>query len=584
MPGSGVTAEALRGPLERLHALGWRHPAAVAAWAALGCHDEAAEVAARLAPLHPLPPGLAAALFPDVPTALLDHVTARLAAAGTGLASASWAGAEAAWAARVRDGAPVAGADPVDELVEHLEAVLDDIDPMGRPVAAALLATGRPGAPARRWFHAVAVLHEAMDDADHLALAAAGLGRDAAAVKLSPPGQPERFASDHPAPVEAAAARLRARGLLDRHGRPTAALRDLVEECRAHADRLAMAPFAVLGAGRRARVAALLARVVDLLDPAAHGRVGVTRRPVLSAPLPRPSHLVPPDRAVPGAPGLAPSGGARGAVHVTVVLGGVEVDEGPLLAMLDADPGVDLVVVRHPDAEALFHPRAAATTDVFVVADRPGVVMEPGRPPRYPQPRDLYVAGFHRLLEAGKPMVFLHHALGGWPAWAEYAEILGGRFSYSSCTLRGRRWPASGHRHGVRQRLTVVDPTHPVCEGLGDGFDIVDEVFLCPVFTSSITPLLRSDFSFDDHDVVPVTSTLDPTSHDAGWRHPKGSDVVVWAKRYERSPLVYVQPGGTPSTFANPGYRRLVANALRWSVSPAAHAWASGGAGVATPV
>ncbi|MGV0036659.1 MAG: hypothetical protein ACNYPE_17540 [Candidatus Azotimanducaceae bacterium WSBS_2022_MAG_OTU7] len=51
------------------------------------------------------------------------------------------------------------------------------------------------------------------------------------------------------------------------------------------------------------------------------------------------------------------------------------------------------------------------------------------------------------LLEAGKGMVFMHHAA-GWPAWEEYAEIIGGRFLYLPDTLRGShrpdRLPAQG--------------------------------------------------------------------------------------------------------------------------------------------
>ena len=45
-------------------------------------------------------------------------------------------------------------------------------------------------------------------------------------------------------------------------------------------------------------------------------------------------------------------------------------------------------------------------------------------------------------------------------------------------------------------------------------------------------------------------------------------------KRARNSPLVYLQPGDGPATYADPNYRRLVENAIRWTASPEARAWA----------
>jgi hypothetical protein len=35
----------------------------------------------------------------------------------------------------------------------------------------------------------------------------------------------------------------------------------------------------------------------------------------------------------------------------------------------------------------------------------------------------------------------------------------------------------------------VVDKTHPIVQGLGDGFDIVDEAYSCQMFEESVHPL-----------------------------------------------------------------------------------------------
>jgi hypothetical protein len=37
---------------------------------------------------------------------------------------------------------------------------------------------------------------------------------------------------------------------------------------------------------------------------------------------------------------------------------------------------------------------------------------------------------------------------------------------------------------------------------------------------------------------------------------------------------VYLQCGHGPAAYANPGFRRLVSNAIDWVSSPEAHAWA----------
>ena len=87
-------------------------------------------------------------------------------------------------------------------------------------------------------------------------------------------------------------------------------------------------------------------------------------------------------------------------------------------------------------------------------------------------------AGWRSLLDAGRGLVFLHHAIAGWPAWPEYAEIVGGRFHYQPGSLGGRDWPDSGYRFHVDHTVEVLEPGHPVCAGLPARFPITDELYL----------------------------------------------------------------------------------------------------------
>ena len=73
---------------------------------------------------------------------------------------------------------------------------------------------------------------------------------------------------------------------------------------------------------------------------------------------------------------------------------------------------------------------------MLVFYDMPGIDFST-QPPGFVAPSDKLKEGFMSLLEAGKGMVFLHHAIAGWPLWPEYGEVIGGRFFYSPTASRG---------------------------------------------------------------------------------------------------------------------------------------------------
>ncbi len=244
-------------------------------------------------------------------------------------------------------------------------------------------------------------------------------------------------------------------------------------------------------------------------------------------------------------------------------------------AVFESLSGIAVSAVEQPAAEQFFTPEAARPFDAIVCYDMPGIQFRAGAAPRFVEPSEAYKRGFLALLEAGKGFVFLHHALAGWPAWPEYAEILGGRFLYAPAELRGRRCPDSGYRHGVTHRVRVEATGHPVVAGLGDGFEITDELYLCEIFESDVTPLLRSDHAF-------VASGFYSAAHaiagrmfsNEGWSHAPGSNLIAWAKRHRNSPIVYIACGDDPKAYGNPAFRRLVENAIRWVASAEAHVWA----------
>ena len=115
-----------------------------------------------------------------------------------------------------------------------------------------------------------------------------------------------------------------------------------------------------------------------------------------------------------------------------------------------------------------------------------------------------------------------------------------------------------------------------MCEDVDD-FTFTDELYCCPMLEERVVPLLRSDADFDPslfistYEHVMVGEEAAPKT--VG--HPQPSNLIAWATVGGRSPIVYIQPGDSATTFSIPQYRRLLANAIAWVASPAAHEWAS---------
>ena len=260
--------------------------------------------------------------------------------------------------------------------------------------------------------------------------------------------------------------------------------------------------------------------------------------------------------------------------ELLVIARGHPYERDALAAVFDALPGYRWSLVEQPAATLLIASGACAGRfDAIVFYDMPGVDFsgnEPGR--AVPPPAD-YVRALHALMDAGQGLVFLHHAIAAWPAWEEYAEIVGGRFHYRPAQLRGHDWPDSGYRHHVEHTVEVLNP-HPVTEGLPERFSVRDELYLCPVFEESVVPLLRSHHTFTDENFFSAHRAI--TGHPGsreGWSHPQGSHLVGWAKHHRASPIVYLQGGDDGAALADPHYRQLVHNAVRWVASPAARDW-----------
>ena len=252
-------------------------------------------------------------------------------------------------------------------------------------------------------------------------------------------------------------------------------------------------------------------------------------------------------------------------LSVLISVKGHPYERDPFAAVFESLEGIRHTFVEQPASQAFLNPEAAEPWDVLVFYDMPGIDFSTQPPGLIPPPENLK-AGFNELLSAGKGMVFLHHAIAGWPLWPEYGEVIGGRFFYAPAECRGKEVLDSGYRHDVTHTISVSDTAHPITAGVDTRFSLTDELYLYEVFEEDVHPLLSSDYTFDRaHFYSAHHAVTGKMFCNDNWPHPVGSSLIGWTKEHDQSRIVYLQPGDGPATYASNEYRRLLENAIRWA-------------------
>lgn len=139
------------------------------------------------------------------------------------------------------------------------------------------------------------------------------------------------------------------------------------------------------------------------------------------------------------------------------------------------------------------------------------------------------------FLEGGGGLVVLHHALADnwqWKWW--YENVVGGRF------LMGQDgdMPRSKAKAPVVLEARPV-AKHPVLEGVG--------------------PLKLDDEGYKGMYLSPQSKVLMETEN------PDNDKDVVWIGPWQKSRVVAIQLGHAATAYRDPGYRRLVYNAILWA-------------------
>ncbi|ESW61754.1 MAG: hypothetical protein Q27BPR15_04765 [Rhodobacter sp. CACIA14H1] len=253
--------------------------------------------------------------------------------------------------------------------------------------------------------------------------------------------------------------------------------------------------------------------------------------------------------------------------RVLVVGNGHTYDRTALMAMFESFDGMECFLVEHPLAEKVLNPATLSDVDALVFYDMPGG--DPWSGPGYQvDPSPALRDGFAALLRAGMPIVALHHAIAAWTTWPDWAEALGGALYHFPGTLRGRAVMDGGTRAEMDMTITATDPAHPLFRGLPPAFTLRDEAYLMEVFTDSVDVVARTDVELTCRNLYSMALAMTGERRsNRGWVRPDGDSAVVWTRRAGNSALAYIQPGHYGETFADPNYRRLVRNALDWTMA-----------------
>ncbi|MDQ6479415.1 ThuA domain-containing protein [Dyadobacter sp. LHD-138] len=222
------------------------------------------------------------------------------------------------------------------------------------------------------------------------------------------------------------------------------------------------------------------------------------------------------------------TGFAQKKPHILIVTGGHGFKQVPFYNMLDSLGDISYEKIEQPSGNALIASPAVEKFDALVFYDMYDSIT--------PSQKQAYV----QLLQKGKAMIFLHHALVSYQGWDEFQRIIGGKY-YEKATLVKGDTVKSSYQHDVIIPVKIENHEHPVTKGLRD-FQIYDEVYGNFGTQSTIKPLLNTT-------------------------HPGSSRYIAWINPYGHSDVLFIQLGHGPEAFADSNYRKLLFQGIQWSVS-----------------
>jgi type 1 glutamine amidotransferase len=142
---------------------------------------------------------------------------------------------------------------------------------------------------------------------------------------------------------------------------------------------------------------------------------------------------------------------------------------------------------------------------------------------------------FLKLLDKGVGLVVLHHAIGAYKNWPLFAKIAGVQYHGAPWQQNGVQMPRGGWKEGVKFKVHVADPNHPITRGLKD-YELLDETYCRFTVAPGVHVLLTTD-----------------------------DKTIAWTKSYGNARVFFIQSGHDHTGYDNPSYRKIAVRALRWT-------------------
>ncbi|KPL17396.1 MAG: hypothetical protein AMS26_01080 [Bacteroides sp. SM23_62] len=213
----------------------------------------------------------------------------------------------------------------------------------------------------------------------------------------------------------------------------------------------------------------------------------------------------------------------RSMLNILIITGGHDF-EASFYEIFDSFEHIQYDTISQPEANQAMMFNQVGKYDVLVFYDMWQHITEQEK------------VGFLNLLEKGRGIVFLHHSLASYQNWAEYKNIIGGKYVLKESDDQVSA--GSTYKHDLILHVKIADTTHAVTDGLKD-FQIKDEGYKGIEILPSVQPLLTVS-------------------------HTDCAEYVAWAHKYQNSKIVYILLGHDHHAYQEESYRKLIQNAIFW--------------------
>jgi type 1 glutamine amidotransferase len=214
-------------------------------------------------------------------------------------------------------------------------------------------------------------------------------------------------------------------------------------------------------------------------------------------------------------------------LRVVVVTGGHGYDKEKFGALFEGNEGVEFVFEDQKDHSEIFEDISGWDYDVIVFYSMTQNISEKRQ------------QNFLTLLDKGVGVVSLHHNMAAFNKWPEFQKIIGARYLLAPVEQAGKTIPGSTYKHDMDIDVKVVDKKHPVSKGVTE-FTVFDETYKGCVFEPDNHILLTTD-------------------------NPTSDKTIGWVRTHKNARVCCIQLGHGPSIFSNPQYKKLVAQAVKWT-------------------